>query len=96
MSRTVARISCSTAANISLLHHDILLPPEGKVPRRDASQRGQAQPGVVRHEDQHEEVGQRHLDGVQAGLGQVQLGKQASLHGLDDGGGLVSSVGVCR
>lgn len=48
-------------------------PPEGEIANRGPQHYGQAQPGVVRHEDQHEEVGQRQLQHVQECQDQVGL-----------------------
>lgn len=49
----------------------LLLPAENKETESGAEQDRQAQPHVVRHEDQHEEVGQQELHGVQDCLDQV-------------------------
>ena len=44
------------------VHHHGLLPAEHEVAGGGAQGHGQAQPDVVRHEDQHETVGQHDLN----------------------------------
>lgn len=52
-----------------------LLPPaEEEVPGGQAGHQGRAQPRIVRHEDQHEQVGERHLQQVQQRLREVGPG----------------------
>ena len=43
------------------IHHHGLFPPEHEVPAGGAQSHGQAEPDVVRHEDQHEAVRQYDL-----------------------------------
>jgi len=50
------------------VNDDRFTPAEEKVAHAGAENHGQTQPHIVRHEDQHEAVGEEHLDHVQEGL----------------------------
>lgn len=47
------------------VHHDRLPPAEQEVPGPGSRRHSDAQPAVVGHEHQHEEVADHHLDDVQ-------------------------------
>ena len=51
------------AAVSRLLEHDGLPPAEGEVADGEAGDDGDAEPAVVGHEDEHDEVRQDHLRG---------------------------------
>ena len=82
METALSRTSSMTAA-LSLLKHNRLLPSKAKVSESHAEDDGQTQPAVVRHEDEHEEVGDEQLDHVEQGLDHVEPAPHVRLQGLD-------------
>lgn len=74
----------------------LLLPAEEEEATGAAEYDGQAQPRVVRHEDEHEKVGHKVLQSVQEGLEQVEGGEHGPAPALVEVGVLVEcqSAGV--
>jgi hypothetical protein len=69
-------------AVIRLLQHNRLPPAKAKVSRCEPRDDRGAQPAVVRHEDEHDEVGEDHLDAVEQRLNEVKLGPDVRLDPL--------------
>ena len=57
--------SVSSMAVLIGVHHGGALPAEDEVTRAGTEHQGQTQPDVVGHEDQHQAVGDEHLDHVE-------------------------------
>lgn len=53
------------------VHHHRLLPAEQEVAHASTGRHGDAQVGVVGHEDEHQDVAHHHLDDVQHRLQEV-------------------------
>ena len=56
-----------------LFEHDRLPPAKGEVPHGEAGDDGEAEPAVVRHEDEHDEVREYHLQGRCFSLRQLKV-----------------------
>jgi len=64
------------------VNHHRLPPPECEIPQSGAYEHGYAEPDVVGHEDEHEEVGDEELHHVQQGLHAVAYREHGHPHGL--------------
>ena len=69
--------------SLRLLQDHRLPPAKCKVADSHAGDDGQAEPGVVGHEDKHEEVAEEELDDMDQGLEEVELAPHVGLQGLD-------------
>jgi len=65
------------------IHHHRLLPAEHEVTDGGAQGHGQTEPDVVRHEDEHQAVGQHDLYKLKNCLKEVTPGEDAGLDDLD-------------
>jgi len=75
------------------VHHVALLPAEEEVADGAAQDDGQARPHIVRHDDQHQQVGERQLDAVQQRLDKVRTAAHA-LHTTNRRLGLINFCAI--